>query len=142
MAQRRAHAIPRVRILDHLAAVERGTQRRGMRILAAQPAPHAAIDDGRDRIDLQRVAALLQRQRRATRQANARMIAGARVLVDAVLDAHETLALLEQVRPPWFNAPLPLELALALGDDDLESGKIGGEGFIEGLAQVGDAIAV
>ena len=44
-----------LRIADHLGAIEARTQRRRVRVLAAQPATDAAVDDGRDRVDLERI---------------------------------------------------------------------------------------
>src|SRR5450631_1381123 len=142
MAQCGACAIPQVRILDHFAAIERRTQRGCVRVLAAQPATNAALDDRRDRVDFQRIAAFFQRQRWTTRKANARVVAGTRVLVDAILDADHALAVPEQARAPRLDPPLAFELAFAFGNDDFEPGEVRGESFVESLAQIGDAIAV
>src|SRR6185369_1723747 len=112
-----------------------------MRILAAQPAADAAVEHGGDRVDLERVAAVLDRERRAAREPDARVVARARVLVDAVLDAHAALALALELRAPRLHAPLTLELALAFGDDDLEAGEVGRERLLERRAHLRDVVA-
>ena len=63
-----------------------------MRVFAAKAASNASVEHRGHRIDPQRIAGRLDRQRRTARQPNARVIAGARVLVDAILDANQTLA--------------------------------------------------
>ena len=54
-AQRRHACGPTVRIADHLGAVERRAQHRGMRDLAAQAAADAAVDHRGHRIAAQRI---------------------------------------------------------------------------------------
>src|SRR5258708_19720949 len=51
--------VQEVRILHDLCSVERRTEHRGVRVLAAQAAPHAAFDHGRDRIAAQRIGIVL-----------------------------------------------------------------------------------
>src|SRR6186713_3402064 len=109
-----------MRVLHDLAAIERRAQRGGVRVLAAQAAADAAVEHRGDGIHAQWIRRRLHRQRRAAGQADARMVAGARVLVDAVLDAHRALARREPCGTPRLDAALALELALAFGDDDLE----------------------
>src|SRR4051812_11853460 len=70
------------------------------------------------------------------------MIARARVLVDAVFDADDALARGELARTPRLDAALPLELALALRNDDLEAVELRGERFVERRAHGGDVVAV
>ena len=48
------------------------------------------------------------------------MVTGADILVDAVLDAFDPFAARQQPGDPGFDAALPLELALTLGDDHLQ----------------------
>src|SRR5690242_14704630 len=96
-----------------------------MRVFTAEPAAHAAVDDGRDRIGAQRIRVVLHREGRAAGEPDAGVIARAGVFVDAVLHAHMALAFREPLRYFRLEAALPLELALALGDDHLESAVIG-----------------
>src|SRR6266542_6715813 len=93
--------------------------------------PDAAVEHRRDRIDLQRVATVLQRQRRATRQPDARVVARARILVDTVFHAHRALARRKLLRAPRLDPPLALELAFALGADHLEAGVVARECIFE-----------
>ena len=72
------------RVAHDLGAVERRAQHRGMRDLAAQAAADAAFDHRRHRIGAQRIGIGLHRQRRAARQPDAGMVAGADLVVDAV----------------------------------------------------------
>ena len=77
------NAVPPIRIEDDLGLVKRRTQNFRVANLAAQPAADAAVVDMRDRIDLQRIGIGPDRQRRATREADAGMVAGAGVGVHA-----------------------------------------------------------
>ena len=70
------------------------------------------------------------------------MVARARVLVDAVLDAHHALAGAQQRRAPRPDAALPLELALAFGDDHLEPREVGRERLLQRRAHRVDVVAV
>src|SRR4051812_34752086 len=115
------HPVHEARVLHHLGAVEGGAQDRGVRVLAAQPAADAAVDHRRDRVAAQWIGVVLDRQRRAARQADARVVAGARVLVDAVLDAHHARAGGDFLRDHGPELALLLQLALAFGDDDLQA---------------------
>ena len=88
-----ADAVPARRVLRHL---DRGrtTDRASPR---ARPRPHRPQPTQpsltvRHRIGAQRVAAWLHRQRRAARQPDAGMVAGADLLVDAVLVRTDALA--------------------------------------------------
>src|SRR5882672_8447430 len=110
-----------MRIADHFGAIKSRSMRGRVRILSTHPAADAAVDDGGDRIDPERIGAVFERQRRAPRQPDAGVIPRANVLVDAVFHANHALARVQQSGNPRLDAPLPLELAFALGDDDLES---------------------
>src|SRR2546427_7307833 len=73
--------VPPSGVLDHFGAVERRTEHRGVRILAAKAAADAAVDHRRHRIAAQRVWIVLDGERRAAREADARVVASAGVLV-------------------------------------------------------------
>ena len=77
-----------VRVLDDFGAIEGRAEHRGVRVLAAQAAADAAVDHRRHRIGAQRIGVVLDGERRAAGEADARVVAGAGVLVDAVLHAH------------------------------------------------------
>src|SRR5437870_14937 len=91
-----------------------------MRDLAAQPAADAAFDHGGDRIGTQWIGRRLHGERRATREADARVIAGADLVIDAEFRTHDALARLQLHRILGAHAALARELTLAVGDDDLE----------------------
>src|SRR5262245_64716747 len=91
----RYESIPPAGVLDHLCAVERGAEHGGMRVLAAQAAADAAVDHRRDRVATQRVRVVLDRERRAAREPDARVVAGAGVLVDAVFHADGSFSFLQ-----------------------------------------------
>ncbi len=135
------HAIPPVRIADDLGAIERRTEHRGVRDLAAQPAADAALDHGRHRIAAQRIGIGLDRQRRAAGQPDAGMVAGADLVVDAEAHPHHALAALELLGILGAHAALARELAFAVGDDHLEAALGGAHGLLQGLGHLGDAVA-
>ncbi len=64
------------------------------------------------------------------------------VLVDAIFDAHHALACAALRRAPRPDPALPFQLALAFGDDDLESGEVRGERFVERRAHPRHVVAV
>ena len=140
-APRRAckQALVPLGVLHHLGAVEARAQGGRMGVLAAQAAADAAVDHDGHRVHLQRIGVVLDGEGGAARQADAGVVAIADVLVDAVLHAHHALALLQQAGDPGLDAALPLELALALGDDDLQAVEVAGEGFLQRLAHLLDA---
>src|SRR4029079_15979052 len=72
----------------HFDAVERRAKRGRLRELAAKPAADTSGIDRRHLRDAQRIGRRLQRQRRTARKTDARAIAGAYVLVDAVAHAN------------------------------------------------------
>ena len=61
------------------------------------------------------------RERRATRETNAGMIARAGVGIDAETLAHDALAALDRRAHLRAHAPLLVEHAFGLGDDDLRA---------------------
>src|SRR5712692_10917302 len=112
--------VPPGGVLDDFRAIERGAEHGGVRVLAAQPAAHAAVDHGGHRVGAQRVRIVFDGERGAARQADARMVPGAGVLVDAVLDANLSFTFGQLFCNLRSQLALALELALALGDDDLQ----------------------
>src|SRR5262245_13691629 len=80
-----AHAVEQpvqqVGVLHDLGAEERRAQDRRVRHLPAQPAAHAAVVDVRHRIDLERVAGILDGERGASGEPDAGVVARAHVLV-------------------------------------------------------------
>src|ERR1700736_4836758 len=82
-AHTRERAIEEGRVVDDRGAVERGAQHRRVRDLAAQPAADARVDHLGDRILAQRIGIGRDRERRAAGEADARVVAGAGVRVDA-----------------------------------------------------------
>src|SRR4051812_17337875 len=97
-----------------------------MRVLAAQAAADAALDDGGDRIAPQRVRVVLDGERRAAGEADARVIARAGVLVHAVLHADHPFTRSDLFCSDWFEPALALQLAFAVGDDDFETRVVRG----------------
>src|SRR5262245_42786517 len=87
--------VEEVGVLNDLRAEKRRAQYRRVRDLAAESAADAGVVDVRHRIRLERVARGLDRERRATRETDAGMVAGAHVFVDAEAGAHHALARLE-----------------------------------------------
>src|SRR5207249_4657042 len=138
----RDQLVPPRRVLDDFGAIERWAEHRGVRVLAAQAAADAAVDDRRHRIGTQRIRVVLDRERRAAGEANAGVIARAGVLVHAVLDAHVARALLQLFRHLWAELALPLQLALALGDDDLQPLVVRGHRFFQRLGHFTDPVVV
>src|SRR4051812_626909 len=86
------HLVPEVRVLHDFRPIEGWAQHGRVRVLAAQATAHAAVDHRRDRFAPQRVRVVLDGERRATGQADARVIARAGVLVHTVLDPDDSLA--------------------------------------------------
>src|ERR1041384_2778837 len=106
-------AVPGVRVLHDFGRVERRTEPRGMRVFAAQAAADAAVDHGGHRVAAQGIGVVLDGERRAAREPDARVVAGAGVLVDAIPYSHHSLSRRELFRIDRPELALPLELALA-----------------------------
>src|SRR5262245_47974751 len=104
-----------------------------MGVLAAQAAAYAAVDHGCHRVAAQRVRVVPDRERRAAGEPDARVVAGAGVLVDPVFDSDHPFTPFECLGCSWLETSLPLELALALGDDDLEPSLLGRHRLLVGL---------
>src|SRR5918999_3738092 len=99
------------RVLDDFRTVKGRTQHRGVRVLAAKAAADAAIDHRSHRVAAQRIGVVLDGERRAAREPDARVVAGAGVLVDAVLDANVTFSFRELLGDLGSQLALALELA-------------------------------
>src|SRR3954468_16246255 len=86
------YLVPQVRVLHDFGPIEGRAQHGRVRVFSAEAAAHAAVDYRSDRFTAQRIRVVLDGERRATGQADARVIAGARVLVHAVLDSDDSFA--------------------------------------------------
>ena len=128
------------RVAHDLGAIERRAQHRGMRDLTAQAAADAALHDGCNRIGAQRIGRGLHGERRAARQPDAGMVAGADLVVDAVAGARHALAALEFLGVLGAHAALARELAFAVGDDDLEAFFGGVHRLLQRLHHLADAV--
>jgi hypothetical protein len=96
-----AGSVPGRGIGDDRGAVERWTKHGRVCNLAAQPAAHAGIDHLGHRLAPQRVGVGRERQRRASRQPNAGVVAGAGVGIDA-----EALTIRDGSISPGENRPV------------------------------------
>ena len=113
-----------------------------MGVLATQAAADATVDHAGDGVDAQQVGVVLERQRRAPRQANAGMVAGAHVFVDTVLDSLHSLAAFQAASQPRPDAALPLQLAFAFGDDDFQAVERTRERLLQRAAHCVDLVGV
>src|SRR5574339_132165 len=129
----RNELVPPRGVLNDFGAIEGGAEHRGVRVLAAQSATDAAVDHRRHRVAAQRIGVVLDGQRRAARQADARVVAGAGVFVHAVLHSYGSLSFSQILGDDGPELALPLELALALGDDHLETLVVGLHRLLERL---------
>ena len=107
-----------------------------MGVLAAEPASDAAVEHRGDRVLAHRIRVRADRERGAAGNADARVIAGAGLRVDAEAFADDALALLHAPGDERLLAPRPIQRALALGDDDLGALVSRGEGFLEQVAHL------
>ena len=82
-AQPGHEAVEPGRIVDDVGAIERRAEHGSLRHFAAIAAADAIVVDGGDRIVLERIVGVLDRQRRTAREPDAGVIAGADILVDA-----------------------------------------------------------
>ena len=112
-----------------------------MRDFAAQAAADATVDHGRHRIAAQRIGRRLHRQRRAARQPDAGMIAGADLVVDAVARAGDAHPAFELDGVLGAHAALARQLAFAVGDDHLQAALGGLHRLLQRLGHQRDRIA-
>src|SRR5690625_5243446 len=108
----------------------------------AQATADAAVQYLGYRIHAQRIGIRLDRQRRAARQANARMVAGTGILIDTEAVTHHAFAFLDLAAENRLFAALPVQHALGLGDDDLGSGLVRCHRFAQGVAHFRHFIGV
>src|ERR1700723_4491066 len=105
-----------------------------MRYLTAKAAPRAAIENRRHRIFSQRILIRLDGERWAAGQADAGMIAGAGIGINAEPFANHPLPFLGHFGHERLDAALFVEGALALRDDHFWPAFFCGESFDEGVA--------
>src|SRR3954469_24178378 len=110
--------VPPGGVLDHLGPIEGRAQHGGVGVLAAQAAADAAVYDRGDRVAAQRIRVVLDGEGGAARQADARVIAGARVFVHAVFHADGSLSLGKIFCDNRPQLTLAFELAFTFRDDD------------------------
>src|ERR1700731_4343225 len=110
-AQSGHKAIQPGRIVDDVGAIERGAEHRGFRYLAAIATADAIIVDGRNRVVLERIVGMFDRERRTAGQPDTGVIAGADVLVDAETLAHHALPVAHRFLEQRFHPALLVEHA-------------------------------
>src|SRR5690606_21698570 len=113
-------SIERGRVLHHFRAVEGRAKDGGVRVLAAQAAAYAAVDDGGHGLSAREVGVVLEGERRAGREPDAGVFARAGGLVHPVLHPDNALSRSKLLCRQGLELALALELAFAVGDDDLE----------------------
>src|ERR1700749_167729 len=112
-----------------------------MRYLAAQSASRAAIENRRHWIFSQWILVGLDSERRASRQANAGMIAGAGIGINAEPFANHALPFLGHICHQRLYAALFVESAFALRDDHFGTTLFCGECFDEGVAHFRNVVS-
>src|SRR5579862_9969588 len=122
------------RVRHESGPVERRAQDCGVGDLAAQTASHTAIDDRCDRIRAERVWVVLDGEGWAAGEANAGVVAGAGIGVDAEALSDHAAARLRELRQLGLDAALLVQLTFTLGDDDLGSPGGCGQRFPEHIA--------
>ena len=135
-----ANALQPGRVGYNLGAVEGRAENRGMADLAAQAAADTAIIDMRHRVGPQGIGARLHRQGRTAGQPDAAMISGAGIRIDAEPFMNDALAGLDRFADLGPLAPLLVQHAFGLGDDDFGTWRGGCQRFLQGLAHLGDVI--
>src|SRR5690625_1254704 len=120
------------RIIDDFGTIERGAKYRRMRDFATQTTAHTAIDHRSHRIATQRIRVFLDRQGRATGQANARVVPGTGVRIDPIALAHYPLPLGQLLAGLAPLAPLQVKHALTLRHDNLRPFVLGGQRIAQG----------
>ncbi len=132
----------RDRIVDDRGAIERRTQHRRVRDLAAQPAADAGVDHLGDRLGAQGIGVRRDGERRAARKPDARMIARAGIGIDAEALAHDAFAALNRLRHQRALAALLVQHAFRLRHDDLGAFLLGGQRLAQGVAHLPDIVGV
>ena len=106
--------VPPACVLHDLGAEERGAQHGRVRHFTAQAAADAVVVDMRHRVHLERVGRILDCERRAAGEADAGVVTGAGVFIDAVAHAHHAFAALQLGGVDRLLAALLLKHALGL----------------------------
>src|SRR5690606_14594327 len=132
--------IPLGWIVDEVGPVERRAQHGGVRDLAAVAAADAGVVDVGDGVFFEGVAAVLDGERRAAREPDTGMVAGADVRVDAEALFDHPLAFLDRRAELRLDAPLLVQHAFGLRNDDLGPFLGCGQGFFDGGLHLGDAV--
>ena len=83
--------------MNDVGAIERRAKHRRFRHLATIAAADTIVVDGGDRIVLQRIVGMLDRQRWAAGQTDTRVIAGANIFIDAEAFLHHPLAVRDRL---------------------------------------------
>ncbi len=122
--------------------VERRAQHGSIGDLAAVAAGHAAIVHMGHRVGLERVAAVLERERRAARQAHAGVVATAHGCVHTEFFLDHTFTPLDRRRNLRLHAALLVEHAFALGDHHLGALEVGGQRLLQGGLHRVDVVGV
>src|SRR6516162_5279016 len=133
-------AVPPRRIENHVGPVERGAQHRGLGYLAAIAAADAGVVDGGDCIILERIVGMLERERWATGQPDAGMIAGAHILVDTEALFHGASAACDQLVELRPHAPLLVQHAFRRRNNDLWTNLFCGQRVAERVAKTRDIV--
>ena len=134
--------IPPIGVGDDFDLVKRWAQDRRIRYLAAQTATHAIVRDVRNRRGFEWVGTVFNRQRRTPGEPDTGVIPRAGVFIDAVSGPECAQPLLEACRLNGLDATLSFKLALALGDDDLQSFEWRVKGLSHSVPHRRDVIVV
>ena len=133
MAQALHELFQPARVIDQFGMVERRAENGGMRHFAAYSASHAVMVHRRHGRAPERIGIGPDGERRAAGQPDAGMVARAGVGIHAIVFAGHALAGLAPTIEQGADAPLAVELALALGHDHLGAFFAGGHGFAQNL---------
>ena len=112
-----------------------------MGIGTADTAADAAIVDIRHRVLPQRVRIGLDGQRRTSGNTYTGMVASAGLTIDHETRPPGALPVLDRLVEQRFDAPLPIEHALALGDDHLQTGLGACQRLPQGLFHVFNTVS-
>ena len=93
-------------------------------------------------IGFERIARGFDRQCGAARQADARVIAGAGFVINAIFGSHRAQTLRQLFGPHGFEATLAFELTLALCHHHLQPFKRRCDGFLQSIAHLRNTVVV
>ena len=133
----RQPALPPARIVHHVGAVEGRAQHGGVRDLAAIAAADAGLSIAATGSSRSGSSGSLHRQRRAAGQADAGVVAGADVLIDAEARLRRTRSpRLTAAAKQRLLAALPVEHAFGRRDDDLRPLRLRGQRLAQRVAHL------